>query len=133
MNSEINRHELRYCDYCHKELLGRSDKRYCNDTCRNNGNRQYRKKMAWEEPIFIRQINNILRRNHRILSNLMENADGPKPVSRQQLIAMGFSFRFQTTMLSTKGGDYYFSYDYGWKSLDEEKVLVVANPNQAMI
>lgn len=123
----------RECAFCGKELFGRTDKAYCNDTCRNNGNRKRRKKMAWEEPLFINQINTILKRNYNILTAQGLDQTGPKPVSRFKLMDEGFNFKYFTSQLKTRTGNYYFIYDYGWKELEEAKVMVVHNPEQAAI
>lgn len=122
------RHE---CIFCGKELFGRRDKAYCNDTCRNNGNRERRKKEAWFEPVFIRQINTILKRNYKILEPKVRN--GPTSISRYQLLDEGFNFHYFTSTLTTKAGDYFFVYDYGWRILEEEKVMIVQNPHQVDI
>lgn len=121
------------CAFCGKELFGRSDKTYCNDNCRNNGNRERRKKQAWYEPDFIRQINTILKRNYKILTSQGLDRDGPKSVSRYKLLDEGFNFRYFTSTLTTKSGDYRFIYDYGWRELEDEKVMVVNNPKQVEI
>ncbi|MBB2145736.1 hypothetical protein GM921_09580 [Pedobacter sp. LMG 31464] len=123
----------RDCAFCGKELFGRADKAYCNDTCRNNGNRERRKKLAWYEPIFIRQINNILKRNYKILTQQGIDEHGPKTVSRYKLLDEGFNFHYFTSNLSTRAGEYRFIYDYGWRELPEEKVMIVTNPKQVEI
>ena len=121
------------CAFCGKELFGRSDKAYCNDTCRNNGNRARRKKEAWYEPEFIRQINSILKRNYRILTGQGLDQDGPKAVSRYKLLDEGFNFHYFTSSLSTKAGNYFFTYDYGWRELDQDRIMIVNNPRQVEI
>lgn len=121
------------CLFCGKELFGRSDKAYCNDTCRNNGNRERRKKLAWYEPDFIRQINTILKRNYKILTTQGVDRQGPTTVSRYKLLDRGFNFRYFTSILPTRSGNYFFVYDHGWLELEEGKVVVVQNPNQVDI
>ena len=121
------------CIFCGKELFGRRDKVYCNDTCRNNGNRERRKKEAWYEPDFIRQINTILKRNYKILTTQGVERNGPTTVSRYILLDRGFNFHYFTSSLTTKAGDYFFVYDFGWRILEEEKLMLVQNPHQVNI
>jgi hypothetical protein len=121
------------CIFCGKELFGRTDKVYCNDTCRNNGNRERRKKEAWYEPDFIRQINTVLKRNYKILCSEVERHRGPAVVGRSWLLDKGFSFKYYTSVLNTKKGTYYFAYDHGWMALADEKIMIVMNPMQASI
>lgn len=121
------------CQLCGKELHGRRDKKYCNDTCRNAANRKRVGTDSWHEPLFLAQINTILKRNYKILKLLVTNHQGPTTVGRFYLVEKNFSFRFYTSVLSTTAGTYYFIYDHGWRELPDEKIMVVMNPKQAYL
>ena len=110
----------RLCKECGQELIGRSDKRFCDDQCRSTFyNKQNRSAIN-----SIRKINNILRSNRRILEQL--NPNEKTVVGRQTLLDHGFSFTYFTNMYSTKSGKtYYFCYDYGYVELPEEKYGLV--------
>jgi hypothetical protein len=72
----------------------------------------------------MRNINNKLRKNYRILSNL--NVEGKTKTSRTKLISKGFDFEFFTNILKTKTGNtYYFLYDQGYMALENEYFILV--------
>lgn len=112
--------EKRLCPECETPLLGRADKKFCSDQCRNNWhNRQNR-----DDTLVVRNINNILRRNRRILQDL--NVKDKTPVKRKKMADKGFDWRYVTEQFSTKSGrTYSFCYDMGYVPLDDDTVLIV--------
>jgi hypothetical protein len=73
----------------------------------------------------MRNVNNILRRNRRIMEDL-SNEEGKTMLSRGKLAEAGFDFKYHThTYTTQKGTTYRLCYDYGWLSLDEDRVMVV--------
>jgi hypothetical protein len=74
----------------------------------------------------MRNINNKLRKNYRILSELNANADGKSKTTRAKLMSKGFDFEFFTNILNTKSGNtYYFLYDQGYMVLDNDFYMLV--------
>lgn len=72
----------------------------------------------------MRNINNKLRKNYRILAQL--NPDGKVRVSRSILTSRGFDFNLFTGILNTKTGNtYYFLYDQGYMILENEYYMLV--------
>lgn len=135
MDLSVNPHQQagRLCEECQKPLYGRVDQRFCNDTCRNAYNRHKRKFEETTEPQFVRQIVNVLKRNHRILRRFNHGQDNPK-VSRQELIEAGFSFKFFTSIYKTQNGDiYHYVFEQGWLEISESKVLLVVNYDQTEV
>ena len=123
----------RKCEECGKELHGRIDQRFCNDLCRNDYNRKKRLFEKSIEPPFIRQVINVIRRNHNILERYNDGSDN-RLVSRQELIERGFSFKFFTSMYQTQKGDiYHYVFDYGWLATESGKILLVRKIEQADI
>ena len=59
------------CLECGEKIIGRSDKKFCNDACRNS----YNNKQNKDSSNLMRNINNKLRKNFRILSeqNFIDN------------------------------------------------------------
>ena len=53
----------RFCSDCGEKLVGRADKKFCNDQCRNNFNN----KVNSDTNSVMRNINNVLRKNRRIM------------------------------------------------------------------
>jgi hypothetical protein len=72
----------------------------------------------------MRNVNNKLRKNYRILSAL--NVDGKSKTTRTKLLSKGFDFEFFTNILNTKTGNtYYFLYDQGYLALENDYFMLV--------
>ncbi|MCS4304739.1 MULTISPECIES: hypothetical protein [Chryseobacterium] len=110
------------CLECGEKIIGRSDKKFCNDACRN----AYNNKQNKDSTNLMRNINNKLRKNYRILTEV--NIDGKTKVARSKLESLGFDFDYFTNLKIYKNGsEYKFIYDYGYKILEEDFVLIVKN------
>jgi hypothetical protein len=111
------------CLACERPIKGRTDKKFCDDSCRNN----YNNRLNSDASPLIRNINNILRKNRRILAELLSGLNKPVLViDRPKLVAKGYKFEYFTEHYSTKENEkYYYCYDYGYRQLDEEKLMVV--------
>ena len=111
---------MKTCLECEAKIIGREDKKFCSDSCRNS----YNNKMKRDNTNLMRNVNNILRKNYSILCN--SNIEGKTNISKQKLINLGFSFEYFTSILNTKTGNtYYFIYDQGYKYLEKEYVMLV--------
>jgi len=118
--------EERLCLYCGKPLRGRADKRYCNDYCRNSFNNQ----LNSDDNNYVRNINNILRKNRRILKTYIDAQTQNNVVTthKDKLLLEGFNFNYFTHLYVTqKQQTYHFVYEYGYLLLAEDKVLIVKN------
>ncbi len=72
----------------------------------------------------MRNINNKLRKNYRILSEL--NIDVKSKTTRSKLLNKGFDFEYFTSILNTKTGNtYYFVYDQGYMALESDFFIIV--------
>jgi hypothetical protein len=111
------------CLACDRPIKGRTDKKFCDDSCRNNYNNRIN---SYTSPL-VRNINNILRRNRRILEELLAPLEKKVLViERQKLIEKGFQFDYITEHYHPdKKEHYYYCYEYGYRSIDQEKVLAV--------
>ncbi len=108
------------CLECGDKIVGREDKKFCSDGCRN----AYNNKINKDSTNFMRNINNKLRKNYRILSEL--NVEGKTKTTRAKLLSKGFDFEFFTNILQTKTGNtYYFLYDQGYLPLDNDFYMIV--------
>jgi predicted nucleic acid-binding Zn ribbon protein len=108
------------CLECGDKLVGREDKKFCSDSCRN----AYNNKINKDSTNYMRNINNKLRKNYRILSDL--NPEGKTKTTRTKLLSKGFDFEFITSVLHTKTGNtYFFIYDYGYMQLENEYYMLV--------
>lgn len=108
------------CLDCGEPIVGRTDKKFCNDQCRNN----YNNRLNSESSAFVRQINNILRKNRRILSELVPV--DKSTVHKEKLSSLGFNFNYFTHLYTTqKGSTYRFVYEYGYLQLDNDFYMLV--------
>ena len=101
------------CLECGESFLGRVDKKFCSDYCRNVFNNKINK----DGTNLIRNVNNRLRKNWRILEEL--NPTEKCKVSKDKLSMKGFDFNYFTSIYKTKTGNvYYFTYDQGYLELE---------------
>jgi hypothetical protein len=115
------------CHTCNKPLKGRSDKKYCNDYCRNNYNNQLKS----GKNNFIRNINNALGKNKRILESQLPAGEELGKISKERLLQNGFQFKYMThTFTNKKGNTYFFCYDFGYLPLDNDWYLVVKSKEE---
>ncbi|WP_163409348.1 hypothetical protein [Flavobacterium ajazii] len=111
---------MKTCLECSEKIVGREDKKFCSDSCRN----AYNNKINKDSTNFMRNVNNKLRKNYRILSEL--NSEGKSKATRDKMLNKGFDFEFFTNILQTKTGNtYYFLYDQGYRSLDNDYFMLV--------
>ena len=112
----------RYCLECGAKLIGREDKKFCNDQCRNS----YNNKLNRDDNSVMTSINRRLRKNRRVLKEL--NPNGKAKVRRSELEKAGFNFKYFTHVYKTKGGKvYYFCYEYGYLPLENNYFALVLN------
>ncbi len=110
----------RKCMDCGEPLVGRADKKFCDDACRAN----YNNRRNSGESGYLRKVNNILKRNRKILE--MFSPEGRGTVKWQTLVNEGFNFNYITDMNETaEGAQYRFCYEYGYLLLDDDDVLLV--------
>ena len=112
--------EKKKCLECEEAITGRTDKKFCSDYCRNSHNNKVNK----DSKNLIRNINNRLKKNHKILTEL--NVTGKTKVTRTKLYDKGFDFQFFTSIYTTKTGNtYYYIYNQGYLSLENELFLLI--------
>ncbi|MEO6313785.1 MAG: hypothetical protein ABIU63_02915 [Chitinophagaceae bacterium] len=112
----------RICMSCGKIIKGRSDKKFCDDACRN----VYNNDLKCDSNNYVRNINNALRRNRRILSECLTGAEEMAKTTKERLLQKGMQFKYNThTYTNKKGNVYFFCYDYGYLALENDWYLVV--------
>ena len=84
--------EKKYCPNCRGLIIGRSDKRFCSDSCRTMfHNRIYRDRHGE-----LTRIDRILKRNHSIIEKLY--VTGKRKIQFTDLFGMGFNFDYITSL-----------------------------------
>ncbi|MEZ4921771.1 MAG: hypothetical protein R2780_01250 [Crocinitomicaceae bacterium] len=112
--------EKRICQNCGTELFGRRDKKFCSDYCRSAAHNEENKDYS----NYMRKVNNILRKNRRILAK--HNPNGKAKVDANVLMEDGYNFAYFTNIYETKkGGKYYFCYDQGYIQLEDGTYALV--------
>ncbi len=110
----------RKCIDCGELIVGRIDKKFCSDECRNNYNNNQKRNINNH----MKNVNNILKRNRRLLAEL--NPDGKVKVHKNKLINKGFNFNYYTNIYTTqKGTIYYFCYEQGYLPIDNNYYALV--------
>lgn len=110
----------RKCLECETPVKGRIDKKFCSDYCRNT----YNNKVNKDSKNLIRNINNRLKKNHKILTEL--NSTGKTKITRTKLYDKGFDFNFFTSIYTTKTRNtYFYIYDQGYLALENDTFLLI--------
>jgi len=108
------------CLECGGKIVGREDKKFCSDYCRNAHNNKVNK----DSKNLIRNTNNRLRKNYKTLMDL--NKSGKTKVTRSKLINNNFDFNYFTSIYTTKTGNtYFYVYDQGYLPLENEFYLLI--------
>ena len=78
--------EPKICAECGAKMTGRVDKKFCSDLCRNS----YNNRIKSEENDLVKKVNNILKRNRKILVEF--NPDNKSKISKEKMIAQAKKF-----------------------------------------
>ena len=114
--------EKKECLECGEKIIGRSDKKFCNDYCRN----AYNNKLNVGDKNLVRNTNNALKKNYKILCEL--NSTGKTKIARSTLENKRFDFNLFTSIYTTKtGNQYFYCYNQGYLLLEKEQVLLIKN------
>ena len=108
--------QMKTCLECNEKIIGRADKKFCSDMCRN----AYNNKLNSDSNNLVRNINNTLRKNRRILEEICK--EDKVKVLKSTLLREGFDFVYFThTRTTQKGSIYVFVYEYGYLKLENER------------
>lgn len=118
----MNMEDVKQCLNCGEKIKGRSDKKFCDDYCRNS----YNNKAKSTANNFIRKVNHTLTRNRRILEDLLPAEESMTKIHEDKLTAEGFSFKYFTHQFTNKKNQiYFFCYEYGYLALENNWYLLV--------
>jgi len=114
--------EPRLCLSCNKPVKGRTDKKFCDDYCRNN----YNNLLKADSSNLVRNINNALGKNRRIMDSLLVSGEEMAKTTKDKLLQKGFLFKYITHIYTNKKGNtYFFCYDLGYLPLENDWYLIV--------
>ena len=114
--------DITICPNCKVEFpKKRKNQKYCNDKCRMRyNNKKYDRKGSK-----FKEINGYLRRNFRIITDLLRDSKSVT-VNRDSLLKKGFTFEVLTHYEKVDGNKYPFIgvYDFYYYQLDEENFKI---------
>jgi hypothetical protein len=112
------------CLECHELIRkGRSDKKFCNSTCKD----KYYNRLKLEARKEIGRIDTVLKRNRKILKQVFNPQKEDGLITRETLLKAGFEFEFHTHHVITKirSNEFIFCYDYGYREVEKDKYKVI--------
>lgn len=112
------------CLECHQPITrGRSDKKFCNSTCKDN----YYNRLKLEAKKEIGRIDAVLKRNRKILKELFPIQREGRFIARETLLKAGFEFDFHTHHIVTKTrfNEFIFCYDYGYREVEKDRYKII--------
>lgn len=113
---------MKKCKICKIIITGRSDKIFCSVKCKNI----YHKDLRIIAQTAGIQIDRFLKRNYKILFELMEGRKTQLKVYRNKLSQKGFRFKYHThTHINSKSKMHYFIYDFAWMEFSDDEILIV--------
>lgn len=117
--------ENKKCPVCKKIIIGRTDKKFCSQECKN----AYHSRLKKYINASTSQVDKILHRNYAILVELLKRKNYLE-TTKNQLENKGFVFHYCTsTYINTQNKQCYYVYDYLWFELSNKKVYIKKLPD----
>ena len=114
--------EEKTCLLCSRIIRGRSDKKFCDDYCRASFNNELKSTAN----NFIRNVNNALGKNRRILECLLPAGEHTAKVNGDKLLQKGYQYKNHTHLYITKNRQtYFYCNEYGYLPLENNWYLIV--------
>lgn len=111
--------QAKTCRYCKKNLRGRADKKFCDDSCRTMYHNQ-----GYTQPLHVREINYILMRNRKIILELLGNNKMIR-YSRESLLHYGFTpWHFTEARARPGGSIIHYCYETGFMEIGNNSFLL---------
>lgn len=130
-------HSGKNCEYCDQILHGRSDQRFCNDTCRNSYNRKTRAMEKTPMHPNAKAIFDIIKKNYELLKQALPGTvqDGEtRLLDEHVFFACGINTRYFTSTHTDKDGIlWYCVFDRCYSVVHGSFVMVRDMPDQTDI
>ena len=107
------------CLECSMPLRGRWDKKFCCDACRN----VYNNRINGSVNNFVRNVNNVLKKNRRILEGLYRLGD--KQIHKGILMEMDFNFQYFTGKKINQDSITFSVYDFEYTTAENSKFVII--------
>jgi len=120
---------LRQCVMCNGHLIGRSDKRFCDITCKNKYHSEVRRSMKTIQSETLK----ILTKNFVILSGVMGESNNAAIIDKLALEKLGFKFNYVSDAES-KGGIIHFGlFHFTYRFIHNKRVLITIDRERKTI
>lgn len=114
--------QTKTCRQCGREMHGRSDKKYCNDDCRNIFNNT---KHQHSETPYVKGITSTLRKNRKVLLTIAPANRNWIIVSQVVLTRLGFNFYYHTHSTPIGSKILTCCFEVGYFHLENSNVLII--------
>ena len=119
----------RQCVICNSQLIGRSDKRFCDIICKNKYHSEVRKSMKTIQSESIK----ILAKNFVILSGIMGEQKNAAIIDKLALERLGFMFDFVSDAEIKAGILHFGLYHFTYKFIHNKRVLITIDRDRKSI
>lgn len=123
---------LKTCIECDEVIRGRTDKRFCSDSCRS----AFHNRDKLQLPATYRLIDHRLKRNRKILEKcyrLLESTKNNSSVlermdmhlNKMNVKTLGFAFDYYTHKDWVDAKEYTFCYEYGYRFTENNAIVLI--------
>lgn len=115
--------EKKQCQFCQQILIGRNDKKFCDDHCRS----AFNNKLNSCDHRQMKNVNAVLKRNRKILAELYQaEKRGANTIFERKIQELGFVFNFHTHTETLEGGiTCICCYEYGYVANTKGELAVI--------
>lgn len=114
---------LTQCLNCQQILHGRTDKKFCNDYCRNASNNA----LFRDINNLVRNITAAIKRNRRIMQHALCNDPVRRIYKQSEIVDLGFDFDYHTHMKRTRTGNLiFYCFEYGYIKTKKDRIRLIS-------
>lgn len=121
------------CAYCQKVLHGRSDQRFCNDTCRNTYNRYKRAYEKVYPPDGAAEIIKVIKKNYEVLKQKIpgqfEDKFGVVHCDTNVIVQAGLNLKFYTSSFDSENERWFCIFDRCY-CIQGDNFKIISMPEQ---
>lgn len=110
----------RQCVICNRQLVGRSDKRFCDIKCKNKYHGEVRKSMKTIQSETLK----ILTKNFVILSGVMGEQQNAAIIDKLALERLGFKFNYVSDAENKSGIIHFGVFHFTYQFIHNKRVLI---------
>lgn len=119
----------RLCVICDAQLVGRTDKRFCNIKCKN----KYHSELRAAKNSYSTNVFKQILKNHRILAEFLGEDVDKYQISQLVLQREGFDKNIVSGVNTDSGQIELQVLDFSWKAIDNNLIEVKYNPTESTI